>query len=391
MKESQKISVRKSEVRSELAALAEQATLSKEDSESVDTLRGELATLEKRWRAAIAAEDTAPVAPETRELSALTQDASLGRALKSIAEMRALDGAEGELQSECGLSGNSIPWQLLERRAVSPAPTDVAETMDSSILGRVFPMSSLDFINAERIMVDAAERIFPVLTAGAEPASVAKDAVVDETAGAWETTVLSPKRLGASILIRREDTSVFPQLEASLRMDLSEAINAQMDKEIMAEVFKSSSPKIPAPTGATSVVNFATGLALATGGIDGERASMLTDVKLLVGSETYRKFAELERSTGAAVDLLEYLGMRTGGVKVSARIAAPDNANNRQECLRINGMYRSIVVPTWQGMQATVDSVSLANRGQIRIVLDCLYNYAILRGDDYTRLSVKVA
>ncbi len=394
MKTSQQLEIRSSEIRSELATLASsEAALTDDEVKRTEALRTELQDCETKRRAALTAEaaETEQRSEPVPEMAALTGQASLGRALQNIAQHRSLDGAEFELQRECGLAGNALPWQLLEQRAVSPAPGDVAESMDSTVLGRVFPMSSLSYINAARVMVDASERIFPVLVAGPAPATVAKDAAVDETAGAWQTTTLAPRRLGASILVRREDMAVFPVLESSLRADLSMALDARMDEEVLAEVFKASSPRIPAAAGATAVATFSTGLALATGGIDGERASTLAQVKLLVGSETYRLFAGLERSTGAGIDLLEYLSQRTGGIKTSARIAAPDSTNQRQEALRINGMYRSIVVPQWQGVMAIVDSTSLANRGQLRITLDCLWNYAILRAADYTRLSVKVS
>ena len=120
MKTSVKLALRASEIRQKINELPV------DDAEKRSALLAELSTVETEFRSSLtaeAAEDAA--APSGEGLSAeerarrqLENRAELRQALHCVMNERALTGAEAELQQAVGLSGHSIPWELLAPRHV---------------------------------------------------------------------------------------------------------------------------------------------------------------------------------------------------------------------------------------------------------------------------------
>ena len=90
---------------------------------------------------------------ENRELRALANKASVGRIMQAAVEHRAIDGPEDEIQKHYKLDGNQIPLIMLrterETRAVTPAPSDVAQSPKSPIIPGVFPMACAAFLGVD--------------------------------------------------------------------------------------------------------------------------------------------------------------------------------------------------------------------------------------------------
>ena len=100
--------------------------------------------LETEARAAIMAEDvpvithTTVADGEDRELRSLIDRANVGEIFEAALEHRATTGAEAEVQTHFRLAANAVPLALLETRAVTPAPGQVAQNQAAIIPG-VFP------------------------------------------------------------------------------------------------------------------------------------------------------------------------------------------------------------------------------------------------------------
>ena len=107
--------------------------------------------LETEARAAIMAEDvpvithTTVADGEDRELRSLIDRANVGEIFEAALEHRATTGAEAEVQTHFRLAANAVPLALLETRAVTPAPGQVAQNQAAIIPG-VFPMSCAAFL-----------------------------------------------------------------------------------------------------------------------------------------------------------------------------------------------------------------------------------------------------
>ena len=77
---------------------------------------------------------------ENRELRSVIDRANIGNIFECALEHRATTGPEAELQAHFHLAANVIPLTMLETRAVTPAPGQVAQNQ-SAIIPGVFPMS----------------------------------------------------------------------------------------------------------------------------------------------------------------------------------------------------------------------------------------------------------
>lgn len=337
--------------------------------------------------------DTSLVDGETLEIRRLQERASLAEAVRQVHANAQQIGAVAELQAARKLpqGGHELPWDLFQVRADTPGP-DTSPSMSAMILGRVFKQSALDWIGARREMVPYGQRSYPVLTGGVAPASVGKGNATDQSAGTWETEDLKAKRIGASYLIRREDMAAFgPELETSLRMDLSAAIGEAMDTEVIGDgfIFKAAQPRIPAAAAEGNVDTFATYVAKWLDGVDGSYAVDESGIRMLVSQAVFKSMGSTFQANGD-LSVASWARQNTGGIRVSANVPAPTNANVG-EGLRVNAMLGSLVVPTWEGVGIIVDPYTNARTGKLQITAESLWNFAVVRPADFTRVSFKTA
>ena len=96
--------------------------------------------------------------------------------------------------------------------------------------------------------------------------------------------------------------------------------------------------------------NFATGLALFAALVDGQHARSFSDIRAIVGTDTFAFFASLFQSNGD-VSLWDYLSSRLGLLRVSNR--TPDKASMAQKVLVVLG---------GEGQAITVSGVVIHDR-----------------------------
>ena len=141
MKASQKIALEMSTKRETLNSLLGEDELSDEQRTEMGVLTTRMQELETEARAAIMAEDVPAITTTTvadgedRELRSLVDRANIGEIFEAALEHRATTGPEAELQTHYRLAANSIPLTLLETRAVTPAPGQVAQNQSEIIPG----------------------------------------------------------------------------------------------------------------------------------------------------------------------------------------------------------------------------------------------------------------
>ncbi len=216
MLRSQEKQLRASEIRQRLNELAGKDALTDEERADVDTLSAELTTVETQYRAAVQAEDTeareqrAEGDGENAERRALMRDVRLGRYLQAAVESRAVDGRESELNASIGLGAAGVlPWAALdpgEIRANPEARADVAttglpaadrQTMQDSILARVFARSTAAFLRVDMPSVGVGEASYPVFATGTEGGFAARGAARDAEAATFTAEICSAPCKGA--------------------------------------------------------------------------------------------------------------------------------------------------------------------------------------------------
>ena len=392
----QQLELRRSEIRERLGAIAglEGDNRTEAIVAEQSTLMTELRESEPRLQAAIAAEeqDTRlrnPGDGEDAEHRALVGRASLGAIFAATLEHRATEGAVRELQEGLGLGFNQVPLQLMEHRAVTPAPGNVGQNQSAVIPG-VFPMSVASFLGVDQPTVAVGEAVFPVLTKNAEVKTPAENAAADETTGSFSAQVLSPARLQASFFYSREDRARFAGMDIALRENLSMALADGLDDQVISGANGMLTGTNLANNNVATETLFALYKSqMLYGRVDGTYASGAGDIRLVLGAATYAHAAAQYRATENNFSALDVLMQAAGGVRVSAHV--PAVASNKQNAVVRLGMRRDMVAPVWEGVTLIPDEITKAGTGQIVITAIMLYAVKILRAGGFYKQQTQHA
>ena len=209
MTTAQKLAIRASEIRGRLAELAGVDELDDETRSELEKLRTEYSDVETRAQAAIIAEDVTietrhreDADPEGREMRTLISRCNVGKIFDALVEHRGTDGAERELQDFHSLGENQIPLALLETRAVSPAPGQVAQNQ-SEIVPYVFPMGVASFLGVDMPTVPKGDAVYPVLTSTLDVGTPAENSSQAETTGRILKLGLKPSAAPGFVLLQQ--------------------------------------------------------------------------------------------------------------------------------------------------------------------------------------------
>ena len=260
--------------------------------------------------------------PEAIERTELEARCSVGSIFASVMEHRATEGAERELQKELGLSDNQIPLCLLETRAITPAPGNVGQDQ-AAIVPAVFPMGAAAFLGIAIPTVPVGDAVFPVLTNNTPADDVAEATNVAETTGSFTAEVLTPRRIQASFFYSREDRARFAGMDEALRMNLNDALSSGLDKYILTKTNLGLLDFGTDPTAGTEET-FATYRTAIYSQVDGRYAMSAADVCMLIGSDTLTHMTGKYRANNSDDSALDSCIRISGGVRVSAHVAAKD-------------------------------------------------------------------
>ena len=320
---------------------------------------------------------------EDRAYRELTGRANVGRMIMAVMEHRAADGADGELQKHLGLAPNQIPLDLLrapvdEHRAVTPSVTNVG-TQEQPVEMPVFAAGVGAFLSIDRPTVAMGDAVFPVLTTRPTVGGPHADSTnVPDTTGGFDADLIAPERVQASFIKKRTDAARFAGLDSSLRMALNAGLEEKLDYEAIAGDEGLLTGTKLANHNSNATAKFADYLSrFAYARVDGRQAAQTTDVRAIVGVETYAHMGVSYRSDNADFTVLDSLAKKTAGVRVSAHV--PVAVSNKQNAVVRLGSRRDMVQPVWSGVTIIVDEISLAGKGEVEITAVLLMNTKILR------------
>ena len=375
----QKIQLRQSETREKINTLLGVEDRTAEQTTELETLTARMSELETEFRAALSAEPpddststsaTLTGDPEDRERLELRSKARLTNYVSAAANGEAFDGAEAEYASAMGCRGGYMPVDMFmpearerqqpEIRVVTPSVTAPGAT--AAIAPVLFQRTAASALGVQFPTVESGEANYPVLTTAPTAAVKAKDADAPATAGAFRLDTRKPRRVTGQFTVRVEDLAVLPGMEESLR----DAINDAVGDEVDAQVFNGAASDFATDgeirglfaqatdvAAAGSAETFASGVARFAGLVDGQYASSMSDMRAVIGVDTFAKYAALFQSNGD-VSLYDYLSGKLGGIRVSKRM--PAKASNAQKGMvaRTAGA-QPIRVPVWRGVQLIRD------------------------------------
>ena len=426
------------------------AELSKALNEAENDLRAEC----KRLQDAEAAEVT-----EHRDLvSRISARNYVERALND----RAVTGAEAEYNKELGLDDrNTAPFAALlptdeERADVATPVADAAiqHPQAAPVLRRVFRDTRVSFFGARMPSVASGEPVFPVMLqtnapggfpvtndvadpiAGPVSAMAAGD-TIESVAAAFSGFMVSPKRISGRYTWRMEDTAKLP-IESILRADLREMMGWQLDFQVLngglsldavadvnainpnyfaaastgdawrgfdasnARNFDGIRKSIPLPTGdGDSSINlvFDEGLKIVATGIDGLFANTYSDLRVLLGTDTYKRMTQVFQEDSAR-SLWEYLqaigvNMEASGIIPDTGEAAdagehPAHGTEKKQEAVMTSRGSDLVVPVWEGITMIRDPYTGAAKGETALTAHMLANMQFLRKDAWKRLHFQL-
>ena len=412
MKKSVQLAIRASEIRSEINGLEP----GEETIEKRRELLSQLNTVEAEYRTELATEAEAEAS--TPDANGLTAEERVFRTLETKAELRVafravmngspLTGAEAELQEHRGLSGASLPWDLIapraaprtEDRAVSPAPGD-SHLQQHPILGRVFARSATMTLGVGMPMVATGEQNFPVITTTDSAEILAKDGAESTEADAAITAhVISPHRLQRSYLYRREDQAVLAGMEEALRADLSMAISDLLDAQVLAGagtganfagfLATAANGGIANRSDSPARLSFALAAGEMARGIDGKYAGGLSECAVVVGDDSARDMASKFQNNDSE-SALAYANAITQRTMASSNIPAVAGMFQEGILARLGASGSNAICPIWDGLFLIRDEITQRGKGQIGLTLGMLAGFDILRASGYARLKFKVA
>ena len=392
----QRLQLRQSELRQALGALLDTPEDQRADSYQGDIAKatGEMRSLESDLQAALVvdvpAEETVTTdSPEGRELRHLVDSANVGAIFDAALERRSIDGPTAELQQHYHLAPNQIPLDLLETRAITPAPADVGATQQA-IVPYVFPTSVAAFLGIPQPRVPVGEAVYPVLTSTLAVGTPAEGAAQAETTGSFSADVLTPSRIQASFFYSREDASRFSGLDAALRENLSAGLSDGLDKQIVSGangLLTGSNLTAHATSAEATFASYLSDLVYSR--VDGRYADTAQALRIVVGTKTYAHAGSVFRQAETDRTALDRLMQLTGGVRVSAHV--PAVASTKQQVIVRLGQRMDMSSPIWDGITLVEDSVSGIAKGTISITAIMLHAVKVLRKDGFHKQEVKVS
>ena len=319
-------------------------------------------------------------------------------------EDRRLDGAEAEVSAAFGCSGK-VPLEMFERgavedRVVTPSPTTADQVIARPIVPGIFQRSAAAWLGIDMPSVPAGDAGYITLGTSVTASPEAKSADADQTAGAFVVTTAQPRRLTGSIKLTVEDAARIAGMEDSLTMNLGSVMDDALDDRaingsgtgdgtINGLLNRLSDPGGPGSGQET----FARYVSAIGSHVDGIFAVDLAGVRVLVGPQTYRHAVSVFRASESAMTAEGWARDRTGGLRVSARIAAP--ASNIQQAIvrRDNPQGDTVaVMPVWQGLQLIRDPYSQASKGQTIVTAVMLVgDVVVLRDGAFVQDSFRLA
>ena len=226
MLRSQKLEIKSVEIRGRLSELAGLDSLEEDQRTELKEKTAELRQVEEQRVASLEIETlegeqaekstngTNPD-PEERERLEILGKARLGNALRAVMDGRPLQGAENELRSAYGLSGDhEIPHELFEpreakdQRAATDAPATGTQVNEQPVQPFIYKEGVAGFLGIDMPQVGGGTASHPVLTTGTPAGMKAKGAAADETEAAFTISTSTPKRVTGSFRVRVEDMAI---------------------------------------------------------------------------------------------------------------------------------------------------------------------------------------
>ena len=168
-------------------------------------------------------------------------------------------------------------------------------------------------------------------------------------------------------------------LSGALREGLSEALDAALVTEIVAETTRAA---------ASAVDTFATIRSrFVFNALDGRHANDIREVRAVVGVGTVKFLATLYRGNNADVSSYEFVRDQAGGLRVSPHISAAGLLRISKTFCSVVGSRPDATAALWDGITLLVDPYSREAEGEIKLTAILLGKVEVLRASGFARIQ----
>ena len=337
---------------------------------------------------------------ETREVVELRSKSSVTSYVKAAIEMRSVDGAEREYNSALNLGADQFPLELLVPEARQSTATDVSTT-PQAWLDRLFDQTAAQRVGVSFRSVGPGVASLPTTTAGATAGQLDKSGATPAAAWSIGVTEMKPKRNAVHAIFNIEDVQrIGPGLEAALQRDLRSALVEGIDKSIFlgdATPTAAAADIVGLQTAAISEVTLTQSakilgqkiLEKLAGFVDGQHAISPSDIRIVasVGTNvlwmTTIQAAAVENQTIAQF-------LRASGIDWTTRGGIDTATANADFAAYVglgNGIEGAAVAAVWESASMVRDPYSGASKGEVGIVLNTLWDFAVPRPSSFRRMK----
>ena len=310
-------------------------------------------------------------------------------------------GAEAELNEHLGLAANQFPMDLLahaiEKRALRDGDSDV---MARSWVDRVFADSAAMLLGINFESVPPGVTAHPVLTAGGSGEQRGRTQAAGESTYSFTVSELKPTRNAVHGIYSIEDHARVPGLSDAIMRDMRAGIVEKVDRTIfrgdatanedtadiagletltIGEETLTQTNKIKADKTLEAFLSF----------VDGIYATSLADLSVVaaVGANTLW-YSTIHNSAADNQTIANFL--MAAGLNWMVRGHIEANTANGDFGAFVGlarGMAGAGVAPVWNRGEMVVDPYSSANKGEVQLTVNWLWNFGLPRTANFKRIK----
>ena len=338
--------------------------------------------------------------PEGAEVAELRQRAQFSQYVVASGARRGVMGAEAELNAALGIGELDFPMDMLAPAEARAAIDGDGQANQGSWLDMLFAESAAMRLGVSFRSVGSGIANYPVTTSGPVGQQRQRSEAAAAVALGVTVTELKPTRMATHLIYSIEDVARLPGLADAIRRQMSDALVDAVDKAVflgaaaggteadiagfttatgVSEPTLTQSNKIKGPETLETFMNQ----------IDGKYASSPSDIRVVAAQGAHKIWSST--IVAATVSNQTIAGfLRENGINWSVRGDIESNSANN-DFGAFMGLGRGIdgaaVLPMWENGSLVTDPYTNAAKGEVSLVMNTLWNFAVVRAHNFKRLK----
>ena len=337
---------------------------------------------------------------EAREFTEMRSKVSFGDYVKAAIEMRSADGAALEYNQHLGIAGNAFPLAIMDGVETRAKRDGDAGASQGTWLDRIFADTAAQYLGVSFSPVAPGIAAFPITSAGGTPVQRGRTEAVSESTYTIAVTEMKPSRAAVYGKYSIEDEARLPGMSAAIERDMRAAMVERIDRSIfigdsganegtadivglrtagISEKTLTQANKIKADKTLELFVDF----------VDGQYASSMGDVRIVSSVGSNKLWSSTVFNSTVSNDTLAQF-LRASGVSWTTRGHIDTNTANGDFGAFVGlsrGNAGAARAAVWESATLIRDPYSGKTKGEIELVLNYLWAFAIPRVANFKRLK----